>query len=279
LPGFFRFFALVCVTRCCGGLFATTFTARSKRSHAAQTQPLPYLFRLAGATMTDQPDYPWRGHGDRNSEYYMAVGFLCQQWNAVERLYMHLASDIIRRDRSQHDLIFRHLGIVAVGDFMAEYAARFIRAKGTREQLGHVTKYVNQCRINRNTIVHGWARLGEYSEQYPEHIKIVSKAHQRRSKRSEFPVTLKDVARVCDEIEVAGQLSVRLEFLFAHQGIPIAKRILGDSWRTRLFAKPVLPKLVSVNQNTNQKQPNLPQSFQRRAQSGPFRLLVENDKY
>jgi hypothetical protein len=206
--------------------------------------------------MTDEPDYPWRGHRERDTEYYTAIGFLCQQWNIAEIFYTHLASDIMRRPRSEHDLIFRHLGIVAISEFMADYSDRYIRAKRDREQLAYVTKYVNQCRINRNAIVHGWANFHEH----PENIEIKTKADQRRSKPSIFQVTLKDIATVCKEIEVAARLCISLQFLFPHQGTTTAKRIMGDAWQAKLFAKPALPKLVSVNPNTPQTQPIRPKS-------------------
>lgn len=191
-----------------------------------------------------KPDYPWTGHGEPRNEYYTAVGFLCQQWNAVEWFYTHLASDIMRRKRVEHDLLFRHLGIVAVGEFMRDHAAVHIKRESTRDQLKHVTAYVNQCRINRNAIVHG---LAAPRAENPDSMTVRSKADQRRAKESEFPVSLSDIARVCQEIELAGSLSIRLEFLFGRNGLKTAKNLLGEDWHARLHAKPALPELVTVN--------------------------------
>jgi hypothetical protein len=42
--------------RCCGGLFATTSTARSKRAHASGSNSTPCFFRL-GFAMSDSSDY------------------------------------------------------------------------------------------------------------------------------------------------------------------------------------------------------------------------------
>jgi hypothetical protein len=207
--------------------------------------------------MSDEPKFPWRIPGDSDAEYYTAVGFLCQQWNITEVMYTYLASDIMRRPHSEHDLIFRHLGIIAISEFMAEYADKYIGVARTKEQLAYVTKYVDRCRINRNAIVHGWARP---SEKNPGHINIVAKPDQRRPKKTAFFVMLKDIARVCDEIEIAGNLCLGLPFLFRHSGIAHAKQVIGESWQEGLFAKPALPKLVSVNPNNPQKQPVRPKS-------------------
>lgn len=134
-------------------------------------------------------DYPWNG---RSKEFYASVGYLTQQWNVLEILYCHRASDIMGLKRTDHDLIFRHLGTVTIGTFMNEYAGRHIKSAARREQIAYVTKFVDRCRVNRNAIVHGWARdNGDLSA-----IRIESKADQRRREKTEFSISIEDVKRV-----------------------------------------------------------------------------------
>jgi hypothetical protein len=212
-----------------------------------------------GDAMTDDAAYPWSNEG-RWSEFYAAVGYLCQQWNVLELLYVHRASDIMGLKRAKHDLIFRHLGIVAIGEFMNDYAASHIKSKATRDQLAYVTNYVNGCRVNRNVIVHGWAR----SDSDQAAMKMTSKADQRRRKQSDFFVTLADINRVCDEIEMAGRLTVALSFLIGRGGVKTAKNLLGADWRPRLHAKPLLPKFVGAKPQTPPKpKPRHPSSRRR----------------
>ncbi len=55
---FFGFFSLA--TRCCGGLFATTFTARSKRAHASEFSSIPAGFFVMDAQAVEQAEAKWR---------------------------------------------------------------------------------------------------------------------------------------------------------------------------------------------------------------------------
>jgi hypothetical protein len=135
------------------------------------------------------------------------------------------ASDIIGLKRTDHDLIFRHLGTVTIGVFMNEYAERHIKSAAAREQLAFVTKFVDRCRINRNAIVHGWVlEYGDLSA-----IRITSKADQRRRKETEFSISIEDVKQVCDDIEMAGQLTVAVSFLLHRTG---SRRRKSSSART-----------------------------------------------
>lgn len=163
----------------------------------------------------------------------------------------------MRMKRTKHDLLFRHLGTVAIGIFMREYAEANIKSKDTREQLEHVTQYVNACRVNRNAIVHSWPNLNDSSES----ITLKSWADKQRPKTREFTVKISDVRRVCEDCETAGLLSVRLQFLFGKGGIKYAKRLLGPEWRASLHAKPALPKLLGVNPHKPQKPKARPRSF------------------
>ena len=200
-------------------------------------------------------DYPWNdGH---RTEYYAAVGYLSQQWNVLEWLYCHRASEIMGLKRSQHDLIFRHLGIVSIGLFMDEYAESHIKSAAIREQVAYVTKFVHACRVNRNAIIHGRAR--EDSDLTA--IKLLSKADQRRPKTTEFSISIDDIERVCSDIEMAGRLTVALSFLFLKKGrVKLAKELLGSDWRSRLHAKAPPPQPVRVG-------PPKPQKQQHRAKS------------
>lgn len=189
--------------------------------------------------------YPWEGN---RKEFYTAIGYLCQHWNTLEMLYVHRASDLMGIKRDKHDLVFRHFGTVAIGNFLNEYAEHRIKSKKAREQLAYVVKFVDRCRINRNAIVHGWASDGDL-----DGIKIVSKPDQRRPKETEFTVGLKDIERVCEEIELAGRLTVAVGFLFNRKSVRFAKEFFGPSWRSRLHAKFPLPKLVMENPKTSRK--------------------------
>jgi hypothetical protein len=188
-------------------------------------------------------DYPWNGPA-KEKEYYASVGYLTQQWNVLEILYCHRASDIMGLKRADHDLIFRHLGTVSIGTFMNEYAERHIKSVEARDQLAHVTKFVDLCRINRNAIVHGWVReYGDLSD-----IKITSRADQRRRNKTEFSISIEDIARVCDDIQMAGRLTFAMSLLFRKKGVSKAmQKLIGADWRSRLHAKPPLPKLVAAS--------------------------------
>jgi hypothetical protein len=201
-------------------------------------------------------DYPWNDHA-KEKEYYASVGYLTQQWNILEMLYCHRASDIMGLKRADHDLIFRHLGTVSIGTFMNEYAERHIKSAAARDQLAHVTNFVNLCRINRNAIVHGWVR--EYGDL--SHIKISSRADQRRRNKTEFSISIEDIARVCDDIQMAGRLTLAMSFLIHKKGVSKAmQKLIGADWQTRLHAKPLLPKLVAASPQKHQKRAVPPRS-------------------
>lgn len=159
-------------------------------------------------------------------------------------------------ERDKHDILFRHLGTVAVGEFMNEYAEAHIKSKAAREQIAYVVKYVNACRINRNAIVHGRPEFNGPLKP----VRIRQKPDQRRSKPAEFEIGIVDIARVCDEIEIAGKLVVAMSLLADRQGSRTAQRLLGKDWRARLHAKPPLPKLVAVSPQTHPTPPVRPRS-------------------
>lgn len=193
--------------------------------------------------MTDHPSL-----NPNKIKFYAAIGHLCQQWIAVEYLYSRLASEMIGLKREKHDLLFRHLGIVAISDFLRDYAEAQKKPGSTREQIAHVTKYVNQCRINRNAIVHGSATV-----ESMDSIRMQSPADKNRASKREFAVSLEDIRRVSDECETAGILSVRLQILISRKNLKTLKGIFGTEWRSILHAKPALPKLVAVSPQTHPK--------------------------
>lgn len=191
--------------------------------------------------MSDDRVYPWTNN--RDVEFYTGVGLLCHHWNIVERFYFHLASDIMRLPRSKHDVLFRHLGIVAISSFLREYAQDNIKVAATHEQIEHVIKFVDKCRKNRNTIVHGFATIdGNFDV-----IKIRTAADKYRPKTREFAVSLHDIGRACNDCEMAAWLCIALQFLFFKKGVKLAKSLLGADWRARLHVKPPLPRLLAVN--------------------------------
>lgn len=210
------------------------------------------IFDLGYLGMTDNPSqkeedgtrYPWRqgwhpwihkGH----KEYYAAVGYLCHQWNTVESLYSHLASDIMGfQDYKKHDIIFRHFGIVSIGEFMLEYADAHIPFEDAKLQLRHVVSYVNVCRINRNTIVHGFPEIGFDSAD----INFRSSPDNKRPKAREFKISIQDVQNTCDSCETAGLLAIRVPFLLTEQSRKLAKTQFAGKWNSLLLAKPPLPK-------------------------------------
>ena len=199
--------------------------------------------------MADNDAFPW--NDGRRTEYYTAVGYLCDKWNVVDRLYCWRASDIMGIKRSKHHILFRHLGTVAIGEFMNEYAEAHIKSKATREQVAYVIKYVNACRVNRNAIVHGWADL--HGVKGLDSIRVRPKPDQRRAKPKDFVIKLEDIARVCDEMEMAGRLTVAMSFLFDRRGIKTMKGLLGAEWRSRLHAKPPPPRFVGASPQTHPK--------------------------
>ena len=188
-----------------------------------------------------KPWKPWRREGQ--ADYYAAVGYLCAEWNAVERIYSYLASDMMRLNRDKHDLLFRHMGIIAIGSFMQELAVANKKPRESIEQLEHVTKFVNICRINRNAIVHGHSD----SDFDPKAIRMMSVPDRSRQRALHFTVSLPDVQRVCDDCSLIAVLALRLQFLFPRLRVGDMQDLFGGSWREKLFAKPPLPKLLAEN--------------------------------
>lgn len=202
--------------------------------------------------MGDQEWRPWGGE-DRK-EYYAAVGYLCNQWNIVEWFFYRLATDMLHLGRDKHDVLFRHFGIVAISQFLNEYAASHIKQKATRDHLKHVTEFVNNCRINRNSIVHGIA-----SAKGDELFEVRSQADQRRPKGRKFPVSVADVRQCCEDCERAGKLAMGLQFLLDKDGPKTARAIFGPRWRLRLLSKPSPPKILGAeNPHTAPKQKRQP---------------------
>jgi hypothetical protein len=200
----------------------------------------------------DEPE--WRSWHKGEKDYYAAVGFLCNQWNIVEWFFYRLATDMLHLGREKHDVLFRHFGIVAIAQFLNEYAADHVKSEDTRQQLKFVTEFVDRCRINRNSIVHGIAHYRSEAE-----FEISSVADQRRPKGRKFPVKLADVQQCCNDCEWAGMLVIRMQFLVGKGGLKTAKSAFGASWREVLHAKPSLPKaLVAVNPQTPPKPQPLP---------------------
>jgi hypothetical protein len=189
-------------------------------------------------------------------EYFAFVGLLCNQWAAVERLYAHLASDIMGASRKRHDILFRHFGFAGLSMFLQEYAAATVRRKEFREHIAHVTKYVDVCRRNRNLIVHGFN--AEINERSVATVRIYP--DQRRAKTKTFRVSAKDVQRVCDNCEVAGRLIIQCQFLVSKRGVSGARRMFGDRWRARLLSKPALPRYLGENRRKPRKQKHPPRS-------------------
>jgi hypothetical protein len=197
--------------------------------------------------MGDQEWKPW-GSDDRK-EYYAAVGYLCNQWNIVEWFYYRLATDMLHLGREEHDVLFRHFGIVAISQFLKEYAAKHVKAKATREQLQFVTDYVMSCRINRNAIVHGIASV---SIDGP--FEVMSQADQRRPKPRKFYVTIPEVRQCCDDCERAGKLVMAMQFLLGKEGPTTARSIFGRRWRLRLLSRPGVPKILGASPQAAPKQ-------------------------
>jgi hypothetical protein len=194
------------------------------------------------AAIRKKPTQKWvREH---QTDFYATVGYLCHQWNWLERIYGYLGSDILRLNRDKHDVLFRHFGFVALQTLMREYAEQYLRSKASIEQIRHVTQYVDNCRINRNAIVHGFPD-DNFDPSKP--LELLSYPDQRRSKVRTFSLSLNDVGRVCEEIQAASTMSMRLQFLFMRNGVGMGKRLFGHDWRAKLYAKPALPKLLVVN--------------------------------
>lgn len=186
-------------------------------------------------------------------EYYAAVGYLCNQWNVVEHFYYQLASGLLGLEYKQKDILLRHFGTVAIGQFLNEWAAEKVKSKETREQLAFVSKYVEICRVNRNAIVHGiFAIVGDAL------FEITSKADQRRAKSRKFTVSLSEVRQCSMDCEHASSLCIGLQFALSHKGMRTAKKLFGPRWRARLLAKSPLPRELAGNPPNPPKPPRQP---------------------
>ena len=190
--------------------------------------------------------FTWRsGFDERDTEYYAAVGFLCHQWNGVEHFVYGLASDAMQLERRFHGILFRHLGIKAVQTFIEDYAIEHLEAE-TLAQIRHVNAYVDRCRINRNTIVHGLPTSDPQSGQ----PMVRAPADRNRRTARNYPISVNAIRQVCDECEIAGLQLIQLQFLV----MPDEKRaeflenhIWGPGWEQSLHLKQPLPELLVAN--------------------------------
>jgi hypothetical protein len=93
LPGLLRRFGLDFV-RCCGGLFATTSTARSKRRHAFSANSIFAFALLLGMTKPDQ-----EAEQKQTDELYLAVGKALSAWSLVEQTLAGIFSTVVVQGR------------------------------------------------------------------------------------------------------------------------------------------------------------------------------------
>jgi hypothetical protein len=197
--------------------------------------------------------HTWEGgFHESNTSYYAAVGYLCHQWNNVEHFVFSLASETLRFPFKQRAMLFRHLGVMSAMEFIEDYAAAN-HTVDVQEQLKHAFLYTNNCRINRNIIVHGFP--GNDSETGAEMIRTEPDRNRKLGKT--LPISIEAVRHVCMECEEGGMLLIRAQFLVIpaemQEGLKTGK--FWPQLEKALFLKPPLPKLLTEIPHTSHTLP------------------------
>lgn len=183
------------------------------------------------------------GFHEANTGYYAAVGYLCHQWNNVEQFVYSLATQMMDVPFQMRNILFRHMGVPSTMIFIEDYSSTN-HEPTVFEQLKHVCKYVDRCRVNRNLIIHG------FPTNDPETgAKIIeSRPDKNRKIAKSVPISIEAVRRVCMECERAGWLLIRGQFIVAppEQQSKLRTSSLWEQIEPTLFLKPPLPELLAV---------------------------------
>lgn len=184
------------------------------------------------------------GFHERDTAYYAAVGYLCHQWNNVEHFVYGMASDIMQVERKYHGILFRHLSIKSLQEFLEDYASERLPA-ATLEAVKFANAYVERCRVNRNVIIHGTPS----SDPYTGTPIIRTRADKNRRIAKNYPISLEEIRRVCDDCDTAGWLLIRLQFLVLPEDKKAALQKAGFG-APALPERPPLPELLAGNPHT-----------------------------
>lgn len=178
------------------------------------------------------------------TSYYAAVGYLCHQWNNVEHFVHSLGAETLRLEFKTKSIVLRHIGVTSILTLIQEYSERHF-APEVHACLKHTSAYVDRCRINRNSIVHGFPETD--SETGAEILRHMP--DRQRAKPRTMPISTGAVRQVCMECEVAGTLLIRGQFLVAPPDKLLALR-RSETWAVLeqgLYAKPALPESLVAN--------------------------------
>lgn len=174
------------------------------------------------------------GFHEQNTAYYASVGYLCHQWNNVEHFVYSLGSVTLSMPLKMHGILFRHMGVMSVLSFVEDYVAEHLRTDD-HEQIKHVKKYVDRCRMNRNIIIHGFPESdAETGENF-----IRSMPDKNRKIAKSAPISVEAVRRVCEECEEAGMLLIHAQFLVDPSDH--LQSLFGEQIERTRYAKPPLP--------------------------------------
>lgn len=185
------------------------------------------------------------GFHERDAPYYAAVGYLCHQWNSVEYFTYSLGPKAMGLPLNTHDILFRHMSILAVQNFVVDYTRRQ-HDDETANQVEHVNQYVDVCRRNRNIIVHS-----SPTHDFKTSVEILrSRPDKNRKEAKHYSRSTAEVRRVSDDCEVAGQMLINLELLISppqERERMLASLFPDGDWRDRLLLKLPLPLILASN--------------------------------
>jgi hypothetical protein len=177
LEGFLRFASLVLslFPRCCGGLFATTSTARSKRAHASGNISLGFSgFGAFGMSNPwDRPPIPT--HGDSTDDRtYAGVGRVVTEWEHVELELGYLYSLFVGKHAELEGV--REYGSGAVFAHRVETLTkaheRFAQSLPSQELEAEFFALINRIKKfsdRRNDVAHGVVRPIEWTRPPDPH--------------------------------------------------------------------------------------------------------------
>jgi len=201
--------------------------------------------------------HTWEGgFHESATSYYAAVGYLCNQWGHVEHFVYSLGAVALNMPLKMHGILFRHMGVVSVMQFIQDYVAEH-HPRPHFEQIKHVKAYVDLCRKNRNLIVHSTPDTAEDGTS----ILRASPDKNRKVSR-EYPISTEMVRRVCDECETAGWLLIRAQIILSPKETlqELEKTKMWARIEPTLFSKPPLPTDLAANPRIARMLQDQPQS-------------------
>jgi hypothetical protein len=188
-------FLVAFLVRCCGGLFATIFTARSKRAHASGANSIFFFSDFAMPKPEDfqelskdewlvkrSPIHPAKLH---------ALGVITFAWNTCELHLLFLFCTIFKIDTMKGRIIAHDLGDIAISDRIREMLVLYERYES--DIIENALDVYDICRQNRNSLTHF------HTEKLDGEL-LLARIKGPRWTTHILPNEIKDFRRIADDI-------------------------------------------------------------------------------